>query len=194
MTLQLPRAGTAPLIHPETPAIDRMTREGRAALLNLVWAAWYSSLSDTARHLLAGIGSQDPLQVARAAGVTTEATLKLLRLRRLASGDAGVRALVDGLLAGTPVLHVPAMLRQVMESSDVDRRRMLNRARAEVSLLPREDVTVIAGVIAYLVGTEVDYSNAIVVEAPLARGYTRSVLQALGLPVHAYMPQLRCWL
>jgi hypothetical protein len=194
MTLQIPSAGRTTTLLPELPVIDRMTRDGRAALLGLAWAAWYSSRSDAAKHALAGVSSDDPLRVARAAGVTTEATLKLLRLRRITAGDAQVKALVDGLLAGAPVLQVPVRLRHVMEASDADRRRMLARARTEIALLPREDVVVLAAVIAYLVGTEVDYGNSIVVEAPMARGYTRSVLQAMGLPIHAYMPQLRSWL
>lgn len=194
MTLPLPALAPAPTLLPETPAIDRMTRDGRAALLNLAWAAWYSSRGDAAKRAMAGITSEDPLLVARAAGVTTDATLKLLRLRRVSAGDAEVRAMVDGLLAGTPVLHVPARLRRVLEASEDDRRRMLERARADVAILPREDLAVIAAVIAYLVGTEIDFANALIVESPASRGYTRSVLQALGLPIHAYMPRLRSWL
>lgn len=178
----------------EAPVIDRMTIEGRTALLGLAWAAWYTSRSHAARELLAGIGSSDPLAAARAAGVTTEATLKLLRLRRVSAGDPDVKSVVDGLLAGSPVLHAPARLRNVMAATDDERRRMLGRARAEIELLSREDADVVAAVIAYLVGTEVDFQHSIVREAPHARGYTRSVLQALGLPIHTYMPRLRSWL
>jgi hypothetical protein len=174
--------------------LDRMTVEGRSALIGLAWAAWYSSRSDAARDLLSGIASEDAVAAARAAGATTEASLKLLRLRRVASGDADVKAIVDALLAGTPVLHAPVRLRRVMEATDADRRRMLDRARAEIALLPLEDATVIAAVIAYLVGTEVDYAQAIVCESPMARGSTRSVLQALGLPALTYMPRMRSWL
>ncbi len=194
MTLPLPTTRTVAPPFPEAPVIDRMTGDGRAALLGLAWAAWYSSRSDAARHALADIDANDPLLVARAAGVTTEAILKLLRLRRVTAGDPETRALVDGLLGGAPVLHPPVPLREVMEATDDDRRRMLARARSELALLPREDVDVIAGVVAYLVGTEVDYAKASVREAPGARGYTRSVLQALGLPIHSYMPRLRSWL
>jgi hypothetical protein len=194
MTLPLP-AAPSPYTHlPEAPVIDRMTIEGRSALLGLAWAAWYTSRPNAARALLAGIGSSDAVAIARAAGVTTEATLKLLRLRRVTAGDPDVRAIVDGLLSGTPVLHVPVRLRRVMDATDDDRRRMLDRARADIAMLPREDSVVIAAVIAYLVGTELDFASAIVREDPMARGYTRSVLQALGLPGYAYMPRLRGWL
>jgi hypothetical protein len=178
----------------EAPAIDRLTVEGRSALLGMTWAAWYSSRPDDARRLLAGIGSEDALAAARAAGVTTEASLKLLRLRRLAAGDPDVMAMVNDLLAGTPVLHVPARLRHVVETTDGDRRRMLEHARADLATLPRVDTHVIAAVIAYLVGTEVDFAAATVREDPRARGFTRSILQALGLPFDTYMPMLRSWL
>jgi hypothetical protein len=183
--MTLPLTSTSrPYAQPaEFPAIDRMTIEGRTALLGLAWAAWYSSRPEAARRLLAETGSSDP-----------EASLKLLRLRRVAAGDPDVTALVDGLLAGTPVLHVPARLRRVMEATDADRRVMLERARVDLALLSREDAAGIAAVIGYLVGTEVDYTSADIREAPMARGYTRSVLQALGLPVDAYMPRLRSWL
>jgi hypothetical protein len=194
MTLPLQATPSPYTQLPEAPVVDRMTIEGRSALLGLAWAAWYTSRSEAARDMLAGIWSGDPIEVARAAGVTTEATLKLLRLRRVTAGDPDVKAIVDGLLAGAPVLHAPARLRKVMEASADDRRRMLDRARTDVEGLRREDTIVIAAVIAYLVGTEVDYERAIVREEPMARGYTRSVLQALGLPIHAYMPKLRSWL
>ena len=194
--MTLPLAATSrPYSKPaEAPAIDRMTTDGRSALLGMAWAAWYSSRPEDARRLLAGIGSEDALAVARAAGVTTEASLKLLRLRRVAAGDPEVTGLVDDLLAGTPVLHVPARLRHVVEASDGDRRRMLEHARADLATLRPEDRGVIAAVLAYLVGTEVDYAAAAVREDLLARGYTRSILEALGLPINTYMPQLRSWL
>jgi hypothetical protein len=194
MTLPLPTTSSLYTRHHEAPVIDRMTIEGRSALLGLAWAAWYTGRSGTARDLLAGIGSDDPVEAARAAGVTTEATLKLLRLRRVAAGDPDVKAIVDGLLAGAPILHAPVRLKKVMEAGADDRRRMLHRARTDLAALPREDIAVIAAVIAYLVGTEVDFEHALVREEPMARGYTRSVLQALGLPVDAYMPTLRSWL
>lgn len=194
--MTLPLAAT-PSPYPqfaEVPVIDRLTIEGRAALLGLAWAAWHSSRPDAARRLLAGIGSDDAVAVARAAGVTTEASLKLLRLRRVAAGDRDITTFVDDLLAGTPVLHIPARLRHVVEATDGDRRRMLGHARADLAALTAEDATVVAAVIAYLVGTEVDYASAVVREDPMARGYTRSVLRALGLPFDTYMPLLRSWL
>ena len=82
----------------------------------------------------------------------------------------------------------------VVEASDGDRRRMLEHARADLATLRPEDRGVIAAVLAYLVGTEVDYAAAAVREDLLARGYTRSILEALGLPINTYMPQLRSWL
>jgi hypothetical protein len=194
MTLPLPPLTTDARPLAAAPAIDRMSQPARAAILGLAWAAWYSSRSDDARTALAGAASSDPLAVARAAGVTAEATLKLLRLKRVAAGDAAVVALVDGLLAGGPVLAVPLRLRTVMLASDVERQRMLGRARAAVAALERDDAQVIAAVIAYLVGTQVDLVAAIVAEDALARGYTRAVLQALGLPFDGYMPRLRGWL
>jgi hypothetical protein len=194
--MTLPLAATpSPYPHlAEAPMIDRLTVEGRSALLGMAWAAWYSSRPDDVRRLLAGIGSEDALAAARAAGVTTEASLKLLRLRRLAGGDPDVTAMVDDLLAGTPVLHVPARLRHVVQTTDGDRRRMLEHARADLTTLPGEDAVVIAAVIAYLIGTEVDFAAATVREDPTARGRTRSILQALGLPFDTYAPMLRSWL
>jgi hypothetical protein len=194
MTLPLPATRSPYTQLPEAPVIDRMTIAGRSALLGLAWAAWYSSRSEDARALLAGIGSNDAVAAARAAGVTTEATLKLLRLRRVTADDPEVKAIVGGLLAGAPALHPPVRLRKVTEATDDERRRMLARARCELATLPREDAAVIAAVIAYLVGTEVDFERSVVREEPMARGYTRSVLQALGLPVDSYMPRLRSWL
>jgi len=181
-------------INPVRSAIDGLTREGRAALLDLTWAAWYTSRSEAAKVMLAGALSDDPLEVARAAGVCTGANLKLMRLRRIAADDREVVAIVDGLLAGSPVLRVPDRLTRVMAASDDDRRAMLLQAQAEVALLPRHNAGTLAAVVAYLVGTEVDYERAAVVEVPSARGFSRAVMHTLGLPFDDYMARMRSWL
>jgi len=192
MTLQLttsnPRATTV------RPALDRMTPDGRDALLDLMWAAWYSSRSNRDQALLAGLESSDPLDVARAAGITAEASLKLMRLRRLAAGDVEVVALVDGLREGSPLLHVPMRLRRVMGASDDERRRMLHLARTETARLPRPSAEAAAAVLGYLVGTQVEYERARVLEVPLARGFSRAVMSALGLPFGGYTARMRTWL
>lgn len=192
MTLQFPT--TNPRTAPTRPALDGLTAEGRDALLDLMWAAWYSSRTAAAKELLADIESGDPLQAALAAGVTTEASLKLMRLRRVAVGDPDTIAIIDALREGAPHLHVPMRLRRVMATSDDDRRRMLVLAQDEIATLPPRSAEVIAAVLGYLVGTEVDFTAARVIEVQETRGFSRAVMQALGLPFGGYMSRVRAWL
>ena len=145
MTLQF--RPTTPHTAPTRPALDGLTAEGRDALLDLMWAAWYSSRTPAAKELLAGIESGDPLRAALAAGVTTEASLKLMRLRRVAVGDPDTIAIIDALREGAPHLHVPMRLRRVMAASDDDRRRMLVLAQDETATLPPRSAEVIAAVL-----------------------------------------------
>ncbi len=192
MTLQF--RPTTPRTAPTRPALDGLTAEGRDALLDLMWAAWYSSRTPAAKELLADIESGDPLRAALAAGVTTEASLKLMRLRRVAVGDPDTIAIIDALREGAPHLHVPMRLRRVMAASDDDRRRMLVLAQDEIATLPPHSAEVIAAVLGYLVGTEVDFAAARIIEVQETRGFSRAVMQALGLPFGGYMARVRAWL
>ena len=191
MTLQLPTPSPAV---PPRPALGILTPAGRAALLDMTWAAWCSTLPDDAVASLAGVGAGRTDEAAGAAQLASEVTLKLLRLRRIAVGDAMVTELVEGLREGRTILNIPHRLYTVLAASEEQRITLLTRVQAEVELLPVDAADTVAAVLAYLVATRVDLEAGGLVEAPEARGQTRALLQALGLPFASYMPRLRAWL
>jgi len=186
-------------------ALDALSLQGREDMLDLIWAAWFASRPERTRELL--VRTMDDGPEAAAMLATAEATLRLKRLRRAAGGDLEVTAIVDGLLESEHTMQVPSRLRRVLDASDEDRGRALNRVRAETAVhVPRRSAETISAVIGYLVGTELDHDGpgdregaavrdgTAVREVPLARGFCRSTMSALGLPFDTYMERMRTWL
>jgi hypothetical protein len=180
-------------------ALDVLSRQGREDMLDLIWAAWFASRPERTRQLL--VRTMDDGPEAAAMLATAEATMRLRRLRSAAAGDLEVTAIVDGLLEGERTMRVPSRLRRVLDASDEDRGRALNRVRAETAVrVPRRSAEAISAVIGYLVGTELDGDGtaegdgAAVREVPVARGFCRSAMSSLGLPFDTYMERMRTWL
>jgi len=180
-------------------ALDALSRQAREDMLDLIWAAWFASRPERTRELL--VRTMDDGPEAAAMLATAEATMRLRRLRSVAAGDTEVTALVDGLLEGERTMLVPSRLRRVLDASDEDRGRALNRVRAEAAVrLPRQSAATISAVIGYLVGTELDRDGTAardgtgVREVPVARGFCRSTMSSLGLPFDTYMERMRTWL
>jgi hypothetical protein len=178
---------------PGRRALDVLSRQGREDMLDLIWAAWFASRPERTKELLVRTLDDGPEAIATLA--TAEATLLLRRLRSVAAGDLEVIAIVDGLLEGEPVLHVPPRLKGVLDASDEDRSQALTRVRAEAAVrLARRSADTVSAVIGYLVGTELDPDGTGVREVPAARGYSRAVMSSLGLPFDAYTERMRTWL
>jgi len=178
---------------PARPALDALSRQGREDLLDLIWAAWFASRPQRTQDLLVHALDDGPEAVALLA--TAQATVLLRRLRTVAPGDAELMGIVDGLLEGELMLHVPPRLRRVLAAGDGDRRRALARVRAETGIfLPRHAAEAVSAVIGYLIGTELGGDGTEVREVPRARGYCRSVMSSFGLPFDSYMGRMRGWL
>jgi hypothetical protein len=160
------------------------------ALLSMIWAAWFGAQPPVVQQALL-FRARDLNFADRASRATAEPVLLLRQLQRRPAATPEVSAIVDGLLAGMLLLHVPPMLAATLDARDANRDAWAVevRAAARGAMTPAEKEAA-SLVIAWLVGMKLvgDGGGARLNED--AGGYVGAVLRDLGLPTESLTPQL----